>query len=385
MYKPNYHNGSIVNLMSSIARALDGKTEYNPLKILPPEKLKGFQNIVLLVVDGLGYSYLKNKDSILNDYLLASIDSVFLPTTACAITSFLTGVAPQQHANTGWFMHLKEFGCVSTILPFVPRYGEQSFNESGLYIRDVFNEKSFFEKIKAKSFIIQRQAIIDSDFSKYFSKGAKRISHKERDINGFFNEIVRVMKSKGNKKFIYAYWPYFDSVCHHKGIGSKESNRHFIIFEKKLRIFLNFIKGSNTLVLVTADHGFINTPEKRCLWLEEHPKLNECLSLPLSGEPRAVYCYLKLSREKDFLKYVKEKLGKYCDCYKSEEIIKQGYFGKGRINPKLYDRVGDYILVFKDNYIMKDKIMNEERTKHIGHHGGVSIDEMRVPLVAIGC
>ena len=41
------------------------------------------------------------------------------PTTSAAITTFATGLAPQQHAVTGWFMHLKELGAVSTILPVV--------------------------------------------------------------------------------------------------------------------------------------------------------------------------------------------------------------------------------------------------------------------------
>lgn len=32
MHKPNYKNGSIVNLMSSIIKKLGGKSKYNPLK-----------------------------------------------------------------------------------------------------------------------------------------------------------------------------------------------------------------------------------------------------------------------------------------------------------------------------------------------------------------
>ena len=119
---PDYKGGSIVNLMSSIAKAFGTKIQYPTLKILPPKKLKNKKNVVLLVIDGLGFEYLKKKKSILNDYLVGSMTSVFLSTTASAITTFLTGVSTQQHAFTGWYMHLKEIGVVSKSLPFLPRY-----------------------------------------------------------------------------------------------------------------------------------------------------------------------------------------------------------------------------------------------------------------------
>ena len=59
---PNYKDGSIVNLMSSIGGVMGYKSKYNQLKLLPSEKLKGSKNIVLLVVDGMCYNYLKDKN-----------------------------------------------------------------------------------------------------------------------------------------------------------------------------------------------------------------------------------------------------------------------------------------------------------------------------------
>ena len=53
------------------------------------------------------------------------------------------------------------------------------------------------------------------------------------------------------------------------------------------------------------------------------------------------------------------------------------------IGAKLFDRVGDYVLVMKDNYVVEDSILGEKRPPHIGHHGGVSSGEMFVPLIVI--
>jgi predicted AlkP superfamily pyrophosphatase or phosphodiesterase len=110
MYLPDYNGGSIVNLMSSIAKACGGKTNYVQLKSLSSEEIKN-KNIILLVIDGLGYEYLKKSNAnFLKENLKDKMTSVFLPTTACATTTFQTGVAPQQHALTGWFMFLKKRG-----------------------------------------------------------------------------------------------------------------------------------------------------------------------------------------------------------------------------------------------------------------------------------
>ena len=61
MIKPDYKEGSIVNLMSSIAQAFNGRTPYKNLKVLSPQELKKSKNIVLFVIDGMGYNYLINQ------------------------------------------------------------------------------------------------------------------------------------------------------------------------------------------------------------------------------------------------------------------------------------------------------------------------------------
>ena len=164
---PNYNGGSIVNLMASIEKSFGLKTTYPILKLLPPEKLKDSKNVVLLILDGLGYEYLKKKKKmpILNNYLLGSMTSVFLPTTASAITTFLTAVAPQQHALTGWFIHLKEIGVVSTILPFSPRYGKTSFSKEGIEINDILGLNPLSSRIKSQTFCITHERIAYSDFN----------------------------------------------------------------------------------------------------------------------------------------------------------------------------------------------------------------------------
>ena len=80
---------------------------------------------------------------------------------------------------------------------------------------------------------------------------------------------------------------------------------------------------------------------------------------------------------------VNKKLKKYCWLHKSSDLVKKNIFGLGKPDPKLLDRIGDYTLIMKENYIIKDNLLGRKSYAMKGNHGGVSPDEMIVPLVII--
>jgi predicted AlkP superfamily pyrophosphatase or phosphodiesterase len=381
-YLPNYKNGSIVNLMSSIRKSFGGKSTYQPLKNFDVESISD-KNVILLVVDGLGYEYVKKygKDSFLHKNLKGEMTSVLPATTASAMTSFATGVAPQQHGLTGWFMYLKEIGSVSIILPFSTRVGDFSLAKKVKY-EDIYNQKSFFDGLKADSSSLRHKKYSDSAYSLLVSRGARRLAFSS--LSDFFRQIESAIKKGKGRKFMLAYWAKFDSICHRKGTDSEEALKHFIQLDKKISKLAKSVRDNNTVIIVTADHGLINTREEnKIIKLENHPELAETLSMPLSGEPRFVYCYVKPQKVKQFENYVKTKLKDVCDLHKSAELIQKNYFGLYEPNEKLKDRVGDYTLIMKDNFIMKDRVFGEDQNIFIGNHGGVSREEMLVPLIII--
>lgn len=382
---PDYNGGSIVNLMSSIASGFGSNTTYPNLRILSHEKLK-HKNVVLMIIDGMGFEYLKKKEnSFLKNNLAGSMTSVFLPTTASAITTFKTGVAPQQHAITGWYMLLKELGVVSVILRFRPRYGGERFNLKEVKIREILDQKPLAGKIKANNFSIEHKDNLRSEYNLVMSKNSKILPYSS--LISFFAQIKKAVKSSNRRKYIYAYWPEFDSLSHEFGVGHKKTEEHFDEIEKKIKALIKSIQKTDTLLIVTADHGFINVPKERIIDIDNHPKMKECLTLPRCGEGRVAYFYVHPDKAKQFEKYVKKHLGKYCFLFKSQELIDRHYFGLFEPNPKLRDRVGDYIICMKENYYIKDSlaIKSKKRKENIGHHGGISRDEMIVPLILINC
>jgi len=363
--------------------AFGGKSQYAPLKGFDISGISK-KNIVLIIIDGLGYEYLikHEKRSFLRKNLRGKMTSVFPASTASAMTSFTTGVAPQQHALTGWFMYLKEIGVVFITLPFVSRAGNLKLWKGGIKYQDIYNEKSFFENLKATSISIKHEDIIDSEYSCLVTRGTKKLSFST--LNGFFRQINKALRANNDRKFIFAYWAKFDSICHRKGTNSKETAKHFNELDKKISSLAKHLKNKNAAIIITADHGVIDTKDKKkVIELKNHPKFAETLAMPISGEARVAYCYVRPRKIKQFENYVKTKFKNCCEMHKSEELIKNNYFGLFEPNKKLYERIGDYVLIMKDNYIMKDLVLGEKQNIFIGNHGGMSKEEMFVPLIIV--
>jgi hypothetical protein len=58
------------------------------------------------------------------------------------------------------------------------------------------------------------------------------------------------------------------------------------------------------------------------------------------------YCDALPSSEQ-FERYVLQQFGPYCDLYPSAERLRLGWFGSGAPDPRLLQRIGDYVLIMK--------------------------------------
>jgi predicted AlkP superfamily pyrophosphatase or phosphodiesterase len=366
MYKftlPNYKEDNIVNLMSSISYGFGKKHKYNKLNSLRPKELNDFENIVLLVIDGLGYNYLKKQNnSFLFKHIHSKLTTTFLSTTACANTAFLVGYPPQQHALTGWTINLKEVGGITEILPFVPRFGGKTLSKHKFNFSKIMDIKSFHKGFKGECFTIIEKEKSTRDFIKYVAKETKILPVKT--YKGIFIKLSELVKKKSKKRrFIHAYMDEFDSIQHRHGVDEKRSNKLFTDIDKRIKMLSESIKDTNTKLIVVSDHGLINTTKESEIWVEDIPGLEECLTIPITGEPRVRDCFVRPSKVKVFEEIVAKKMSQCCWCFKGEQLIKDNFYGLGTPNKKLFDRVGDYVLIMKENYILRDKLTDYRRHK----------------------
>ena len=381
---PDYRGGSIVNLMSSLVIALGGEPSfYPPLRCLDPLALEESRNLALIVIDGLGYHHLttKARHTRFHRYLRGPMTSVFPTTTATAVTTFLTGEAPQQHALTGWHMYLEEIGSVMAVLPFQQRTGAPAPKASPVDPASVFVPRPIFDRIPVPAYTVAPDWIIHSPFNAAYSgKSEKRPYHT---LQEFFRVVARTLTEGSKRKYVYAYYPEVDRLAHEHGIESRRVATHLVELDAAFGWFLKQIAGTGTTVIVTADHGVIDTQSDRRIDLARHPALADTLRLPLCGESRAAYCYVRPEKCERFKSYVETHLAGKAVLFESETLIKENYFGLGPPHPRLRGRVGDYTLVMQDNYTIKDWLPGEKKHTHIGVHGGLSEEEIYVPLIVV--
>jgi hypothetical protein len=380
MIAPDYQGGSIVNLMASIVRGRGGESDYTSLGLLPPEEIAEHTNVALLVVDGLGFEYLIHRlpRGTLARNLRGAVTSVFPPTTATAITSFLTSDAPQQHAITGWHTYMRELGCVMKVLPGNPRYGGVGYRKSGLEPEKVLGHVPLSKRIRTRSVVVSPAYIAHSDFNMSHLGSAELRTFES--LSEMFRQTTQAIRASREPKYLYLYWPKLDSIGHEKGMKSEYTLAHLREIELALTDFLVAAGRTDTLLLVTADHGQIDTEEANRIDLSDHPELARCLSLPLCGEPRAAFCYIRPGRVEFFERYCREVLADKLDLVQSHELVEKSMFGTGEPSPHLDERIGDYTLLLRDNNVIRDWLPFEKRYKQVGVHGGLSAAELEVPL-----
>ncbi|MES9993975.1 MAG: alkaline phosphatase family protein [Candidatus Thiodiazotropha sp.] len=381
MELPDYNGGSIVNLMSSLQAALDGPGHsYPPLELLAFEPLESYRKILLWIVDGLGANYLRAypEATTLNAHMKGAITSVFPPTTATAVTTFLTGDAPQQHGLTGWHMYFRELGAVLAVLPGRPRYGGAGLGQAGINTAAFHGHTPFSDKIGCDSVMLSPGYIAESDYNLAHLGRSRLLGH--RDLADFSTQLTEVL-TKSEERYIYAYWSELDNIGHQSGIWSNEAKGHLLEIDQVFSNLLEQCQGTDSLIIVCADHGQVDTTAADWVYLDDHPQLREMLSLPLCGEPRAAYCYLRPGYENAFDDYVASELTGKAVVYPAAEIMEQCWFGLGVPHSQLDQRIGDRLLLMEGNYTIKDRLAQERRYELVGVHGGTSDDEMNVPVI----
>lgn len=381
MMLPDYAGGGITNLMSSLSRVLGGgDTGYPPLHGFDHKAADGARNIVLLVIDGLGHEYLQRAlpSGNLAHHCRGAITSVCPSTTASAIPTFLTGLPPQQHGFTGWFSYFAELGTVLAVLPYRTRLGFMPVDATVVSPADLSGVTPFFARLPLTAESVMPDWIAGSTFNRAFCAGCGVRPYK--NLGGLFKTIVQATKHRDRRKFIYAYWPGFDALAHQHGADSPAASAHLSDIDQRVGSLLATLQGSQTLLLVTADHGFIDTRPETTVSVNRHPQLAELLMAPLCGEPRFAYCYVHPRNQRAFERYVSSHLSRQVDLYPSQQLVEEGWFGRGAAHPQLMQRVGHYALVARDDFKVVHRIPGEAPLQQVGVHGGLSRQEMLVPL-----
>lgn len=382
---PDYGAGGLFGLIRAIGEFLDG----DAWRVPGGEGDSGDQGrapvLVFILIDGLGDDFLRRvgEGGSLLEHRAGRLTSVFPSTTASAVTSVLTGLAPAAHGLTGWFVNDRRFGGVIAPLPMTRRAGGRV---RGLFaLPRLFPYRSIFQHRRRPCAFVLPQYLAFSPFSCRHGRGARIVPF--RGLGAMMDAVAcqaNALRAAGGG-YVHAYYPVFDALSHSYGCRSPQVTGEFGRIDDAFRSLLARLDGSGVEVVVSADHGFIDAPESRLVRLERHPEAQAMLAGPLFGERRAAFCDLKRGAEADFAAFVREELTGKAVLAPSDELIRGGLFGPGPAHRRLRERVGSHALLMEPGWTIRDRLPGERHHKMVGVHGGLSPLEMWVPLIHARC
>ncbi|HSN94209.1 MAG TPA: alkaline phosphatase family protein [Anaerolineaceae bacterium] len=394
---PSYDGFGLANLPGSISAWLGGPAlPCGPLAEVITSKFQNrYKRVVLLLVDALGYTMLQRFmkagkadfwQETLPNAALFPITSICPSTTASALTTLLSGAAPSQHAYLGYEMWLKELGItINTILHTPIAYnGDIGSLAYAKFDPATFNKieplGKVFKTAGIESHAYQPASLVGSGLS-LMQLGGANVHGYVSDSDLWVSIREELNRRPAANKFIYAYWPFVDTLMHRFGPDNERTMQAFNQFSNMLKACLfNGLKDwaiRDTLFLLTADHGAVYQPYYENNNIQNHPGLLENLAIMPTCEARLPFLYVKSGREQTVRDYFAKAWPGQYTLITREESLQAGLFGPKSNRPELQDRIGDLIAISHgDSYLWWPNKANTMQ----GRHGGLTADEMLVPL-----
>lgn len=397
---PNYSGFGLANLASSAARWLGVKDM--PLPAFDASILRHFRdrykNVVVVLVDALGYNQLlrlmdENRAPLwqqqLDHHKLIPITSISPSTTASALTTIWTGTCPNTHGVIGYEMWHKQLGMViNNILhsPITYRGDVGSLSKAGFVPTEFMSQVTVGQRFGSQgveSHGYLPASIGNSGLSQMQLPGS--IPHLFSAESDLFLHLRDQLNTPSRKpRFFYAYWSDVDTLMHRYGTYDDSTTEQFYDFSQAFfRLLVQGLTGrakEDTLILLTADHGSIETPANPDYDLANHPGLTRLLRLAPTCEGRLPFLYVRSGKEAEVRAYFKEAWNNEFALLSGQEALELKLLGIGPDHPDLVDRVGDLVAIPKGNaYLWWPDRANTMK----GRHGGLHEDEMLVPLFAL--
>jgi len=329
-----------------------------------PEPARSADSVVLLVLDGLGWSAVQDHAALMPNLTAlegGSITTVAPSTTATALTSISTGLPPARHGIVGYRMLVD--GRVLNVLRWTVGGRERPPEPF-----DVQRHPPFFDRHVP---VVTRSEFRDTGFTQAHLRGGRMLGWLT--VAGLVELCVRAVEA--GEKFVYAYYPGVDTTAHEFGLHARVFTRELRFVDSLVSELVDSLPSSAAL-LITSDHGQIHLEDSS--WIEIPELLS--LSSHVAGDGRFRYLYADADNRKELLGRARELCSDRAWVWSRAELLEMGVLGAGATG-SVPGRVGSVVLAAREPVAFVDPALPNERTLRSGH-GSLTPDEMYVPLLA---
>ncbi len=217
-----------------------------------PGPVEGANQIVLLVLDGLGWEQLKARPLIapmLSSMAGGAITSVAPSTTATALTSITTGLPPAAHEVVGYRVRVKG-DAVLNVLRWRTAAGDarQDVDPTAFQTHPVFRGYA--------APVVTRAEFAATGFTIAHLAGVRL--HGWRMASSMPVQVADLLRA--GEPFVYAYYDGVDKIAHERGFGPYYDAE--LQAADRLVSDLASLLPPGAVLVVTADHGQVEVDDQ---------------------------------------------------------------------------------------------------------------------------
>ncbi|PKN92123.1 MAG: phosphodiesterase [Chloroflexi bacterium HGW-Chloroflexi-6] len=396
--KPCYDAHGFANLPAFITSLLGGPKAKSPFQGLA----ETYDNVVLFFIDGFGWRFTERfgDEAFLQrfhrDGQVAKLTSLF-PSTTSAHVPFIHSGQPMGESGLhewNYYEPLLDAMIVPLLFSFTGTAERDQLKATGINPKSLYPPRSIYRRLKGlgvKSQVFQHREYTPSTYSNIAFDGANTRGFKtlpESMVN-----IRQALSEAKGKNYTFFYYDKIDSINHEYGPDSPQADAEIDAFLTIVeRNFFGKAQKSagKTLLLLTADHGQSEVDPKTTVYLNRaFPGFEKFIKTTAGGQLlvpggscRDMFLYIKDELLDEAQALLTEGLAGKADVVRTSDLIEAGYFGP-QVTPRLRERMGNLVIL---SYRYESVWWYEKgkfEQKYYGHHGGLTPQEMEIPLLAL--
>jgi hypothetical protein len=355
-----------------------------------------WDRVVLVVVDGFGWSDAERHAAhpflrrVAAEGVLSQLTSQFPSTTSAHMATLHTGVPVGETGIYEWFQY--EPALDRLIAPLLFSYAgddqRETLRGSGLDPAALYPKTTIYDRLAAAgvgSHAVQHEAIADTTFSRAMLHGAAI-----RPFSAGDGWIAKTAAAGSGPGYVVAYVDDVDAAGHEHGPGSDAHAAAAAgVLDGLARLAGLLPADGETLLLVTADHGQMRVHPATTVFVNERlPDLAHHLRRGRDGRPlgpagsaRDLFLHVLPGHLDDVEWLLEDLLEETAEVRLTGELVAEGVFGAA--GPGLLERIGDLVVLPGPGGTVWWREPRRFEMRFRGHHGGLSPEEMLIPLAAL--
>ena len=385
--KPRYDSGGFAGI---------------PLRVTELLATQQYEAVVLFLIDGFGWRFFEKFQAapflqhIARAGTVDRLTSQFPSTTAAQLTTLHTGLPVGEHGIFEWIYY--EPGLDALIAPLLFSFAgtaeRDTLKPAGVKANRLFPTTTLYRSLKKQgvtSTILQHREYTPSSYSNIIFSGATTRGY--RTLPEALVTLTEMVAKSTQPAYFVLYNEKIDSVSHEYGPEAPQTEAEILVFLMTMeQIFLKAMAGNRKKImfLLTADHGQTEIDPQTTIYINRDPRLEGIekfiradqqgkLIVP-AGSARDFFLYIKEGLVDEARAFLAARLEGKAEVRKVAELVDEGYFGPV-ISPAFRARAGDLVILPYRGESVWWFEKNKFEQKFYGHHGGLTKQEMEIPLI----